>query len=101
MTQPGDSFTYYEARRHIESDRGTVLMVPMRTTLDEESAFQTCRGWGKFGSPDGEVLRVTVTAHKNGEVSTERIRVYGDILDEGVRVGSGWLDGRHASTFVA
>ena len=96
LTFPGDSFTYYEARRHTENLRGNVEMVSMCTTLNEEAAYRACRGWGRFGSPDGEVLRVTITADEHGNVTTLRERVYGDIFnDQGARVGSGWLDGRN------
>lgn len=98
MTQPGDTFTYYEARRHHDLTEGRGGMVPMCTTLNENLAYQTCRGWGVQGQGDGEVLKVTLTADEHGTVTTLREIVYGDVHDErGIRTGSGWLDGRDLS----
>lgn len=98
-TQPGDSFTYYEARRNHDLTEGRGPMVPMRTTLDENAAYQTCRGWGVQGRGDGEVLRVTISADEHGNVTTARERIYGDIHDaKGRWIASGWLDGRTAAT---
>lgn len=98
-TQSGDSFTYYEARRNHDLTEGRGPMVAMRTTLDENLAYQTCRGWGVQGRGDGEVLRVTIAADEHGNVTTTRERVYGDIHDDkGRRIGSGWLDGRNLAT---
>jgi hypothetical protein len=101
VAQPGDSFTYYEARRHHDLTEGRGGMVTMGSTLSEERAYRTCRGWGVQGQGDGQVLRVTVSADEHGVVTTQRVVIYGDIRNEkGVRIGTGWLDGRDTPAAV-